>query len=401
MTTKNRMSKTIFLVVAMLFGWMFEAFPATVSMSGFNNIASVLGNCRNGDTISVTGNSTLTKNVVVNKAVTILGNGYSVKKGADSARVTFNADVNVSNLTFDANNISSSQTSFLLIAEGKKVWMDEKTVVKNSANGPVLIVDGTLVGGVITGNAIRQVRNMGIVYVRSNGTIINALIYGNRAEGNNNNKSYIVLSDGGKVINCTIANNRLTGDSGRRQYAPYAYALTSASNKTLVQNTLVCMNTHTNSNVTSDVNVEYDTNLATSQMQSCYVGKNDPGFTNVSGGVYTLLSTSAYVNAGNSPYIREPKDLAGNDRISGGGVDMGAYEYQECATIKASKSVDVVYGEKIILEVDNINSAYDDISISYQWQSSSNGRDWSTIGKDANANRYVIESVRRKLLIIV
>lgn len=396
MTTKNRMSKTIFLVVAMLFGWMFEAFPATVSMSGFNNIASVLGNCRNGDTISVTGNSTLTKNVVVNKAVTILGNGYSVKKGADSARVTFNADVNVSNLTFDANNISSSQTSFLLIAEGKKVWMDEKTVVKNSANGPVLIVDGTLVGGVITGNAIRQVRNMGIVYVRSNGTIINALIYGNRAEGNNSNRSYIVLSDGGKVINCTIANNRLTGDSGRRQYAPYAYALTSASNKTLVQNTLVCMNTHTNSNVTSDVNVEYNTNLATSQMQSCYVGKNDPGFTNVSGGVYTLLSTSAYVNAGNSPYIREPKDLAGNDRISGGGVDMGAYEYQECATIKASKSVDVVYGEKIILEVDNINSAYDDISISYQWQSSSNGRDWSTIGKDANANRYVIESVSKE-----
>ena len=396
MTTKNRMSKTIFLVVAMLFSWAFEAFPATVPLSDFNNIASVLGSCRNGDTISVTGNSTLASSVEVNKSVTILGNGNTVKRSAANVRITFSANVEVQNLSFDANSTSSSQLSFIFVSEGSKTKMDEKTVVKNSSNGPVLLVEGTLVGGVITGNSIRQVKNRGVVYVTANGTLINSLIYGNSAEGNNANNSYIVVSEGGKIINCTIANNRLTGDSGRRQYTPYAYALTSASNKTLVQNTLVCMNTHTNSNVTSDVNVEYDANLTTSQMQSCHVGNSNPGFTNVSGGNYTLQPTSAYVNAGNSPYNREPKDLAGNDRISGGGIDMGAYEYQECATIKASKSVDVVYGEKIILEVDNINSAYDDISISYQWQSSSNGRDWSTIGKDANANRYVIESVSKE-----
>ena len=76
------MSRTILLIVSMLLGWIFEAFPATVSLSSFGNIQSALDECSVGDTISLTGNSTLTSSVTVNKSVTILGNGYTVTRGS-------------------------------------------------------------------------------------------------------------------------------------------------------------------------------------------------------------------------------------------------------------------------------------------------------------------------------
>ena len=400
MTTKNRMSKTIFLVVAILFGWAMKAFPATAVLSDFNDIASVLGSCRNGDTISVTGNSTLSSSVEVNKSVTILGNGHTVKRGSDNVRITFSADVEVSDLTFDANNTSSVRLSFLLVNPGCKTRMDGKTVLKNSSNGIVLSVGGTLVGGVVTGNVISGVssgtsQERGLVTVSANGSIINTLIYGNTARGTRNDKAYIVRVDGGLVINCTIARNTLGGNTSSRDSR--AFALTSSSRNTKVQNSLVCMNTHSTSSVTVDVNAERDNNLPSDNIQDSYVGKDNPGFVDAVNGDFSLVSDSKYVNGGDSSNNNEPKDLAGNERISGDKIDMGAYEYQECATIKASKSVDLIYGEKVTLEVDNINSMYNDMSISYQWQSSSNGTTWSNIGKDANSNRYVIESVSKDI----
>lgn len=402
MTTKNRVSKTIFLVVSMLFGWIFEAFPATVSVSDFSNIRGVLDECSNGDTISVTSDFSLTSSVAINKSVTILGNGHTIKRGGASVRIDFSADVNVSGLTFDANNTNSSTTSFILISQGEKVTMDNGTVIKNSSDGSVLIVEGTLVGGVVTGNTLSghsggssssTNRNRGIVRVTGNGTIINSLIYGNTATGVYSDFAYIVRSDGGSIINCTIAKNTLSG--GRTD--SYAFALTSSTRSTQVRNSLVCMNTHSSSSVRQDVNVEFDDYLTTANFQNSYYGNTNPGFVNVNNNNFALEGNSERVNAGDNSFNTEPLDLAGNERISGLNIDMGAYEYQECATIKASKSTDVVYGEKIVLEVDKVNSSFNDMSISYQWQSSKDGVEWSNIGKDANSNRYVVESVSKDI----
>ena len=404
MTTKNRVSKTIFLVVSMLFGWIIEAFPATVPVSDFNNIRGVLDGCSNGDTISVSSDFSLTSSVAVNKSVTILGNGHTIKRGNASARIDFSADVKVSKLTFDANSTSSSNTSFILVSQGNKVTMDGETVIRNSGEGPVVILEGKLVGGVITGNQVSGTtstasnRHSSVVWVRANGALVNSLVYGNTAAGrNSDNASYVVRFDG-LVINCTIVKNSLSGISNNGR-TTYAYALGASSATGLIYNSLICMNTHASSSSRADVDVAFNTYLSSANFQSGknYRGSTNPGFVNANNNNFALERTSAYVNAGDDSYNTEAYDLAGNERISGLGIDLGAYEYQECATIKASKSTNVIYGEKITLEVDKVSSSFNGMSISYQWQSSKDGSDWSNIGKDANSNRYVIESVSKDI----
>ncbi len=58
----------------------------------------------------------------------------------------------------------------------------------------------------------------------------------------------------------------------------------------------------------------------------------DPFFVNASAGDYHLQSSSPCINAGINLYAAGTTDLDGNPRISGGTVDMGAYEFQNPAS---------------------------------------------------------------------
>ena len=53
----------------------------------------------------------------------------------------------------------------------------------------------------------------------------------------------------------------------------------------------------------------------------------NPKFVDAANGNYQLLGNSTCINAGTNSVAPMPIDLAGNGRISGGTVDMGAYEY--------------------------------------------------------------------------
>jgi hypothetical protein len=53
-----------------------------------------------------------------------------------------------------------------------------------------------------------------------------------------------------------------------------------------------------------------------------------PLFVNAAAGNFQLQPNSPCINAGNNAYVSTPTDLAGNPRIVGGTVDIGAYEYQ-------------------------------------------------------------------------
>ncbi len=60
---------------------------------------------------------------------------------------------------------------------------------------------------------------------------------------------------------------------------------------------------------------------------------NDPAFVNPAAGDYELASNSPCINSGDNLYVSTTNDLDGNPRISGGRVDMGAYEYQNPSSI--------------------------------------------------------------------
>jgi hypothetical protein len=60
---------------------------------------------------------------------------------------------------------------------------------------------------------------------------------------------------------------------------------------------------------------------------------NAPIFVDPLAGDFHLQSNSSCINAGRNIYISTMTDLEGNPRISGGSIDLGAYEFQNPASI--------------------------------------------------------------------
>ncbi len=387
MTAKKRMSRAILMIVAFSLCWTMETFARKVEVSTAAEFANAVGaSGQDGDTVSITSGFTLSGDVTVSKRVTILGNGNTISRSTTNRRITFSADASVENLVLNGSGTNSGSKSFILVDANKKVSMDQNTIVTN-ASGTSVIVNGTLVGGVFTAN---KASNTNIVTIATNGNIINTLMYANEVTGSRyTGYGYVVLLNGGRLINATIVDNKLSGS--RNNSTSYSYAVTSSSTNSRVINSIVALNTNTQ--VNGDLNLESDNNLAASQIITSYVGTTDPGFVSVADNNYTLAPGSKCTDKGTNSYNSESKDLAGLDRISGGTIDQGAYEFQSCAHITASKSENLIIGERVVLEVKSVSSEYASLAYEFQWQSSRDGSTWSNIGRDANEARYIVDPV--------
>jgi hypothetical protein len=123
---------------------------------------------------------------------------------------------------------------------------------------------------------------------------------------------------GGTLINCTVVGNSVGGLGGGTWY------------NCQLENCIVYYNSPDNVNT----NGLY-TNCCAFPFPTFGANNitNPPAFMNLAGGDFHLQSNSPCINSGNNAFVTVSNDLDGNPRISGGTVDIGAYEFQNPASV--------------------------------------------------------------------
>ncbi|WP_143053963.1 MBG domain-containing protein [Parapedobacter koreensis] len=156
--------------------------------------------------------------------------------------------------------------------------------------------------------------------------LTNVLIANNVVNGNGGGISN-VNSGAPQLTNVTIASNRSNSQNGGG-----GMYNGSPSDPVLVVNSIVWGNT---ANGTSGQGIVGSIDASYNFIQGVAGISTDPLFTDAAGGNYTLQRSSPAINAGD-PQTNVPADavqagetdLAGNPRIAGGRIDLGAYEWQ-------------------------------------------------------------------------
>lgn len=134
-------------------------------------------------------------------------------------------------------------------------------------------------------------------------TLINCLVY--------ENQGLALDFDAGEVINCTVTRNQLGMIGGNVHIA----------NSIFYGNTTVNIDDYENT-------MQIDHSLIGGGHAGIGNINSNPYFVSVSGNDYRLLSHSPAINSGdNLSAAGILEDLAGNPRITGNKVDMGAFEY--------------------------------------------------------------------------
>ncbi|MEG1543849.1 MAG: right-handed parallel beta-helix repeat-containing protein, partial [Tannerellaceae bacterium] len=177
----------------------------------------------------------------------------------------------------------------------------------------------------------------GGINTRKGGTIENCKVYGNTAKG----LAGVSLNENAKMVNTLVYGN-ITGATTTDAYKS---AVGMASSATML-NCTVWGNTHTNTHTGGQAvstagtitNCIMESHSGTGTITYSASGselttektgnlsKADPKFTDAAKNDYTLLPASACINKGTNEGVTAKTDLAGNTRIQGGTVDMGAYE---------------------------------------------------------------------------
>jgi hypothetical protein len=149
------------------------------------------------------------------------------------------------------------------------------------------------------------------------------------------NGSYVPM-----LNNCLIISNYCYGDGGGVYVVPNG-AWPVLANCTIVGNTAtnegggvwsgVLKNSIIYGNYCTSAAYGFSSNIYNAKLTNCWT--SDPVYVNESGENFYLSSNSPCINSGNNAFVTSSTDLDGNPRISGGTVDIGAYEYQNPASV--------------------------------------------------------------------
>ena len=210
----------------------------------------------------------------------------------------------------------------------------ENNLTEANAGGGVHLQAGRLVGCIVRGNTGKAT---GGVRAYGKCDIINNLIYNNTA---NEAVGGLGLENAlSNVIGNTIVCNNQLGATGSTAGVKVTNNLNA--NGTFFVNNVVWGNM--SSGTVENTQVYYISRYDKTQGQRSYnaimgqkgddsaatsiqLSSDNPGFADPEHGDFSLLYTSALLNFGNNDKATVAKDLAGNNRIAGTTVDLGAYE---------------------------------------------------------------------------
>ncbi|HLH55573.1 MAG TPA: choice-of-anchor Q domain-containing protein [Verrucomicrobiae bacterium] len=153
-------------------------------------------------------------------------------------------------------------------------------------------------------------------------TLNNCILTGNSSE----------FGPGGGAAHCTLNNCTLTGNSATNGFGGGG----GGTYWCWLNNCISYYNI-------SPGGANYETNYSYSTLNYCCTTPlptsgfgnitNAPLFVDYAGGNLRLQSLSPCINSGNNAFVSGATDLDGNPRIVGDTVDMGAYEFQESASV--------------------------------------------------------------------
>jgi hypothetical protein len=188
------------------------------------------------------------------------------------------------------------------------------------------------------------------------GWLNNCIIIGNTAADGGGAGGYATMSNcviganwgngGGGISFCVAYNSVLTNNSGYRGGGSRDGSLNNCTivgnsadigggaSGGFVNNCIVYANSGSNydSGDFTQLKMSY---CCTTPMLTNGFGNitNNPGFINLALGDLRLAANSPCINAGYNLYVTGGADLAGNPRIKGGTVDIGAYEFQTPSSV--------------------------------------------------------------------
>ena len=236
--------------------------------------------------------------------------------------------VTLENCTVTGNHLSGPRSLGAGICNRGTLTVTNCIVSGNTTEGygGGIFNSGTLT---VTDTVISGNQNCGIYQNQGTVTVTDSMIAGNSADTGGG----IYHSSGTLTLtNCTVS-----GNSAAR-YGGGIFTLFLSPSDISIRNSVIARNTAAN-----DGNEIYKNSLSAvlracntlssytdwTESENCLeYDPNLPLFTDAENGDYTLAAGSQAINAGNNDFVTAETDLAGNPRIAGGIVDLGAYEYQ-------------------------------------------------------------------------
>ena len=281
-------------------------------------------------------------------------------------------DVEIKAITFTGSSLGDNDCA-VYVRSGGEVSLTNCAVVGNEGRG-IYVYNGdvSLASCVITGNG------NGGVYV-SDACVLtakNTLIARNDADFG----AGIELYGNATLYNCTVVGNTAYYEGGGVDLD--GGAVLAAYNTIIAGNVADESGDDINFYSSSAVAYAYNTLSGceewTGGVNNLTYSVSSPLFTNAANGDYTLAENSQAINAGDKQYVAASTlfDLAGNHRISGETVDIGAYEYQ----------FPVV--EPVQLDAPTLSSSADSTSIIVSWNAVSDAVGYSVSYKLASAANW-------------